>query len=154
MIIYQAEERAKDLVDEIKPLIAKHWEEIALFKDQIKLNPDFDKYIELDEQDMLHIVTARREEDLKLIGYFISVVQTNIHYKDHLFATNDILFIDPEYRGKLAGVKLFKYAEKKLKEKGVSIISIHMKTHMPFDKLLERLKYEKQEYNYMKYIGE
>jgi len=152
MIIYR-EERAEDLVDEIKLHIHNHWEEVEQYKDKIKLNPDFNKYIELDNLGMLHVVTARREQDLKLIGYFISVIMPPLHHKDHLFAVSDIIYIAPEYRGKLLGLKLIKYTEKKLKEKGVSVLNITMKTHASFEKILERIDFNKQEITYTKYIG-
>jgi len=34
---------------EIEPLLQEHWEEIALNKDTIKLNPDWREYARLDE---------------------------------------------------------------------------------------------------------
>ena len=39
--------------DDIRPLIQKHWEDIALNKDKIKLNPDWDAYHDLEQKGML-----------------------------------------------------------------------------------------------------
>ena len=71
--------------DDIRPLIQKHWEDIALNKDKIKLNPDWDAYHDLEQKGMLKAFTAREGD--KLVGYFVVVVQRNLHYKDHLFAS-------------------------------------------------------------------
>ena len=151
MITYQ-EEPLEDCLEEIKPLIEIHWEEIALYKDKIKLNPDFDKYLLLDSLGMLHVLTARDQGTL--IGYFISFVQPNMHYKESVFAVNDILYIHPEYRKGSTGYKLFKKAEKSLKEIGVDVIIIHAKVNNDFKPLMDKLEYERIEYNYSKYIGD
>jgi len=141
-----------ECLDEMKPLLEKHWEEIALHKDKIELNPDYDKYQEMEDAGTLHIVTARIGG--RLVGYFISFIMLHPHYKDHSFAVNDILFVDMSYRRTTVGVGMFKYAENKLKEMGVSVIMVSMKTHAPFDQLCESLGYDNVERNYSKYIGE
>ena len=49
MITYQ-DETYDSCIDEIKPLFFKHWEEIAGNKDVIALEPDFDKYKQIEEK--------------------------------------------------------------------------------------------------------
>lgn len=151
MITYQ-EEKLKDCLWEMVPLFEKHYEEIALHKDKIDLNPDYESYLKAEELGTMHTVTAR--DDGELIGYFVSIVSPSMHYRDHLFAVNDVLFIDEKYRGRMAGVKLFKKAEGFLKELGVSVIYIHMKVYADFGVMLERLGYSHVENQYSKYIGE
>jgi hypothetical protein len=41
--------------DDIKYLIELHWDEIALNKDNIKLNPDWDAYSNLEQQGKLKV---------------------------------------------------------------------------------------------------
>ena len=147
-----AEERFKDYIEEMKPILQNHWEEIALHKDKIKLCPDYKRYAALDAMGALHTVTARLEG--KLVGYFTSFVSTHLHYSDHLFASNDILFIDPSLRGGSVAKEMVEFAEEKLKLLGVDVISIHMKTHAPFDKLCESLDYKNVERLYSKFVGE
>lgn len=137
---------------DIKPLLEKHWSEIALNQDKIKLNPDWGAYNQLEQAGKLKIFTAR--DDGKLVGYFVVIVDRHIHYKDHLFANNDILFVDKEYRKGFTGIKLVKFAEKCLKEDGVSVLTINTKVHQPFDKMLTFLKFNKIERIYSKYIGQ
>ena len=142
----------KDCLEEMKPLFDEHWEELAIHKDKIKLSPDYDKYLHIDEFGMLHVMTAR--DDDKLIGYFISFVQPNLHYKDNMFASNDILFIHPDYRKGSVGYKLFKNAESSLLELGVDVIIIHTKIHKDFKPLMDKLGFDRVEYIYSKYVGD
>ena len=136
---------------ECSDLIREHWEEIAVNKDKIKLNPDWDFYHALEEQDKLRIFTARDEGNL--VGYFVTILSYNPHYKDHLFAVNDVLFLSKEYRKGFAGVRLVKFAEKCLKEDGVSVLSINTKVHQPFDQMMDYLNYNLQERVYTKFLG-
>lgn len=145
------EESYTNIKDDIKPLIEQHWEQIAVNKDKIKLNPDWDEYQRLYFAGNLKIFTAR--DNSELVGYFIAVVSRNIHYKDHLFANNDIIYVRPDKRAGMTGFKLIKYAESRLKEMGVSVININTKVHAPFDKLMDRMGYNLIERLYSKYIG-
>ena len=136
---------------ECQSLIELHWEEIALYKDKIKLNPDWESYHTYEENNLLRIFTARNED--VLVGYFVAVLQKNMHYKDHIFACNDILYLHEDYRKGFAGIHLLKFAEEMLKEDGVSVMLINTKIHKPLDKILERLKFNPIERVYSKYLG-
>jgi len=149
MISYQQESLVTTKED-ARPLLEKHWEEIALNKDTIKLNPDWDAYAELEDAGVLKIFTARL--DGQLIGYFVVFVKEHLHYKDHLFAYNDILFLTKEYRKGFTGAKLMKFAEKCLKEDGVSVVIVNTKRHKPFDVLLNWLGYKHIENIYSKVL--
>ncbi len=140
------------LKEEVDELFKKHWEEIALFKDKMKLNPDWSFYEQLYLEGSLGLFTARKGK--KLIGYFVVIAKAHPHYKDHIVASNDIIFIDPEYRKGLTGYKLIKFAKENLKELGVSVLAVNIKVHKPFDKLLERLGFENTERLYTVYIGD
>jgi GNAT superfamily N-acetyltransferase len=147
-----ARENLSSILGEVEALLEKHWEEIALNKEKIKLNPDWDAYASLDQAGQLGIYTARK--DTKLVGYFIVVAAPNPHYKDHIFAVNDVIYLDPDYRKGFVGIKLIKFAEKDLKSLGVSVLAINTKVHRPFDSLMERLGFKLIERVYSKYIGE
>ena len=98
----------------------------------------------------MKVFTAR--SDGELIGYFVVLIRNHIHYKDHVFAANDVLFLKQEYRKGLTGAKLMKFAEKCLKEDGVSVLVVNTKRHKPFDGLLEWLGYSHVENVYSKYL--
>lgn len=150
-IVYQ-EEWFDEVVEDIKPLIENHWEEIALNKEKIKLNPDWEIYEALNDIDRLRIFTVR--DDGRLVGYNILIINKHLHYKDHVFAVNDLIFIDEAYRGRTVAYRLIKYVEKMLKESGVSVMVMNMKVKSPFDKLLEGCGFTYVERIYSKYIGE
>ena len=136
---------------EIQALIQLHWEQIALNQDEIKLNPDWDQYEAAEAQGVLKVFTAR--DDGVLVGYFVVLAQRSMHYKDHIFAYNDVLFLHPDYRKGLAGMKLLKVAEKFLKQDGVSLLIVNTKVHKPFDALLERMGYTHIENNFSKRLN-
>jgi len=137
---------------ECQELIKLHWEEIALNKAKIKLNPDWEAYYKAEESGNFSVFTARSEG--KLIGYFAVFIGSNPHYKDHLFATNDVIYLHRDFRKGLTGVKLIRFAEKCLKEDGVSVLSINTKVHQPFDVIMKRLGFNLIERVYSKYLGE
>lgn len=128
---------------EIEPLIDEHWQEIALDKEIIKLNPDWEGYARLDNINALRVYTARKDD--KLVGYFVVIVSKSLHYRDHLFANNDIIFLTKAARKGLTGVKLIKYAIDSLAAEGISKLHINTKAHQPFDAILERLNFEEIE---------
>ena len=152
MAVKYQQEFLSSVRGEIEPLLNSHWEEIALNKEKIKLNPDWDAYQSFEDQGKLKIFTAR--DDGQLVGYFVVIVGTNIHYKDHLFASNDIIYLSPNHRKGFTGIKLIKFAEKCLKTDGISVLTINTKVHQPFDKLMDFLKFRKIERVYSKYLGE
>jgi GNAT superfamily N-acetyltransferase len=128
---------------EIEPLLRQHWEEIALNKDKIALNPDWRAYADLDSINALRIYTARKDE--KLMGYFVVIVSRSLHYRDHLFANNDVIFLTKGARKGLTGVKLIKFAIESLAAEGITKLHVNTKAHQPFDAILERLGFEEIE---------
>jgi len=128
---------------EIEPLLEEHWKEIALNKDKIALNPDWRAYADLDSINALRIYTARKDE--KLMGYFVVIVSRSLHYRDHLFANNDVIFLTKGARKGLTGVKLIKFAIESLAKEGITKLHVNTKAHQPFDAILERLGFEEIE---------
>jgi ribosomal protein S18 acetylase RimI-like enzyme len=145
------EEKYDEVINEIKPLLDLHYEEIALDKDVIKLNPDYDAYKSMNARGVIKIISAR--QDGKLIGYCICVVKGHLHYKDSLTAHNDIFYIKPEYRQGLTGVKLFKATEEIMKKYGVQRIIMNVKRSNDIGAIFERLGYKETERVYTKIIG-
>ena len=151
MVKYQ-QEFLPTVKSDIQYLLKEHWEEIALNKIKIRLNPDWDAYESLEQQGKLKIFTARDEETL--VGYFVVLMGVNLHYKDHIFAANDVIYLSAKHRKGLTGVKLIKFAETCLKQDGVSVLIINTKVHRPFDKIMDYLGFNLIERVYSKYIGD
>ena len=146
-----AHECMASVKEDIQPLIKKHWELVALNQGAIKLNPDWERYAELDAAGILRIFTAR--DNGELVGYCVLLVNHSLHYKDHIFAINDVVFVLPDSRAGATGYHLIKYAEDHCKENGVSLLNINTKVHIPFDGLMERMDFELTERLYSKYLG-
>ncbi len=149
-MINLASEKYSDVIEEIKPLLHNHWLEIARHRETIPLNPNYEKYVELEKVGALHIATLR--DDGKLKGYCISFIQPHLHYMDCLMALNDILFIDKEYRRGTNAIRLIKFTEQALKEVGVMKSHITMKIAHDFGPVLERMGYTAIEKVYEKML--
>ncbi len=137
-----------DVIEEALPLLRQHWEEISAYKD-IPLNPNIDRYVELDGAGNLRIFTARVNG--KLVGYGVFFLAYNAHYKDSLQAVNDILYVHPDYRNSMVGLRLLRYCEASLREENVQLISYHCKVdHPALQAILNRMGYATVEVNCQK----
>jgi len=143
-----AEETLCQCVDEAGPLLIDHWENIALNKDTIALDPLWDTYRKLEETGNFKIITARQEK--KLVGYAAYVISPSLHYSDQIIADADVFWLDPDYRKGMAGMRLFKHAEKVLKSYGVTRVLNKVKIHFDVGKVFERMGYDPIERVYSK----
>ena len=149
MLTYQ-EEYFIDVMGECGDLIVSHWKDIALDQDDIKLNPDWDKYRDLADAGVLKITTAREKGNL--VAYSVHLVSSNLHYKDLLIADGDIFWLAKPHRKGLAGLKLLKAAEANLRKLGVQKIFNKVKLHKDVGVIFERLGYTPIERVYAKGI--
>jgi GNAT superfamily N-acetyltransferase len=143
-----SEETLCQCLDEAGPLLIDHWENIALNKDTIALDPLWDTYRKLEETGNLKIITARQEK--KLVGYAAYVISPSLHYSDQIIADADVFWLDPDYRKGMAGMRLFKHAEKVLKSYGVTRVLNKVKIHFDVGKVFERMGYDPIERVYSK----
>lgn len=143
-----AHECLANVKKDMKPLLKKHWEMVALNQGKIKLNPDWKEYARLDAAGILRIFTAR--QDGELVGYCVLIVNRSLHYKDHIFANNDVVFVLPDHRAGATGYKLVKYAEDHCRENGISLLNINTKVHIPFDDLMVGMEFDLIERIYSK----
>lgn len=135
---FQAES-VEAVLEEIKPLLVKHWEEVSFYKD-IPLDPDYESYIKIEEAGNLRVYTAR-DEDNVLVGYAVFFIRANLHYRTSVQAVQDIIFIDPEKRG--FGVKFILWTEEQLRAEGISVVFQHLKVSTPHTiELFKRLSYQ------------
>lgn len=143
-VAYARESLTVALWDEILPLLQAHYHEVAHFKD-LALNPDLATYERVQATGGLRIYTARLADN-SLVGYMVAFVARSMHYADHIFANQDILFVSEEHRGSRIGVDLIKYAHSRLRaDDHVSVCMQHCKakSELNIGPMLERLlKYE------------
>ena len=140
------------VIEEAKPLLARHWEEIALNKDSVPLDPDWQRYAAMEAMGQLSVVTVRAAG--KMIGYCCMVIQVGLHYRSCLEARMDIFWIAPEYRGRMGGVRLFRAVEAELKRRGVKRMYVGSKLHKDSSRLFEALGYTPIEQWFAKTLGD
>jgi hypothetical protein len=151
MITAQVEPYSKCL-PELMECYDLHWEELALNKDKVPLDPQYDLYEARDNAGQLLLVTLR--ETGRLVGYFIGFIAPGFHYKTCLTLTMDIFWTHPDVRGGFSGVKLFRLVEKEAKRRGVHRMFYGSKMHKDASRLFEYLKMEPVEIYYTKWIGD
>jgi GNAT superfamily N-acetyltransferase len=138
MVTYQVE-TYDQVVPDIKELIKLHYDEVALHKESIPLDPDWARYKVLEDNGMLFIATARDQS--QLVGYSVFFVTRHMHYNSTLMASNDILYLHPDYRQGMSGIKLIKFSESELKKRNITKVLWHIKFQKDFRKILYRMGY-------------
>jgi GNAT superfamily N-acetyltransferase len=127
-IVYAKETYAR-VIDEIRPLLVEHWQELAVYKD-IPLDPDWKLYEHLDGAGELIIYTARL--DGALIGYSIfSIHRRHPHYAKLSYALNDIIWIHPDHRHQGFGRNFRDFWDKQLYALGMRLVVIDTKVSHP-----------------------
>ena len=149
MITYQSESyfTARD-----DGLIQMHYDEIALHKEVIPLDPDWNRYDLLEAAQDLACITAR--DDGKMIGYSVFFLQNHIHYKSTRMAFNDVLYLHPDYRKGRTGIKLIQHSEDHLKWLGIKKVVWHIKKANDFSPILQRMGYGSEEVVMAKILGD
>lgn len=134
-------ESLSDCWDEAAPLLEAHYREIAHFQD-IPLAPDRRAYSELEAKGRLRVFTLR--DSGALVGYVAFFVGHALHYSTSLQAQQDVLYLKPEYRGKMAGAHLIARADQALRAEGVEVVyqRTKAKEELDFGPLLVRLGYQ------------
>lgn len=148
----QVETLSPALLEEAKPLLERHWEEIALDQASVKLDPNWPRYVELSEAGALSIVTLRAQG--RLVGYSCMILSPGLHYRSTFEARMDIFWLAPEYRGRMGGVRLFRAVESELRRRGVKRAYVGSKLHKDVGRLFEALSYRPIETWYSKLLGD
>jgi len=143
-------ESFSECLPELMPLLPLHYEELALNKDEVPLDPQYDIYIARENMGELLFVTLR--ENGILIGYYIGFVAPGLHYKTCLTCTTDIFYVHPEQRGKKGGLDLFKTVENELKRRGVDRWFVGFKCHLDASGFFEILGFDRIEVYYSKMV--
>ena len=139
-------------VEELKPLLPLHWEELALNKDKVPLDPQWGEYARRDAAGMILYVTLREAGALK--GYFIGFIAPGLHYATCLTLTMDIYWTHPDIRGGTAAVRLFRTVEREAMRRGVHRIFYGSKNHKDSSRLFTALGCEAVETYHSKWIGD
>lgn len=144
-----ARETFAQIYAEAAPLLARHWEEIAHYKD-IPLDVRVAQYEAAEGIGMLRCFGARI--DGVLVGYAAFFVDHAIHYAGSIQARQDVLFLIPEYRGFGLGMQLIAECDQALAAEGVQVVQQHSKNDPAIDigPVLLKSGYESGETVYFK----
>ena len=151
-VVAFALEKFSDIVVEATELLRLHYDEVAPLKDLFKLNLDVQTYLKLQAAGILHIVTARLNG--RLIGYVSLIIKEHIHYKDVLMATDDVHFLHPDFRKGGTGLRMLRFAEQKMREKGVKVMALRTKVASNHGVLFERLGFAATDVVYLKRLDQ
>ncbi len=141
-----ARENGLEVFDEALPLVLAHYQEIATWHD-IPLDPDLAAYAEVERAGMLRTYCARNAYG-QLVGYAVFLVRHNLHYRQSKQALQDVLYLDPAYRGRALGLRFIRWCDEQLAAEGVQVVYQHVKRAHDFGPLLERLGYQPLETTY------
>lgn len=145
-------ESFEEQLPELKKLLPLHWQELALNKDKVPLDPQYDIYIERERRGELLFMVMR---DLgEMIGYFIGFIAPGLHYRTCLTCTMDIFYVHPDHRCRFGGPRLFKAVKQELIRRGVDRWFVGSKEHADASRLFEALRFDKVETYYSMWLGD
>jgi GNAT superfamily N-acetyltransferase len=136
---------------ELKERFPRHWEELALDKDEFPLDPQYEVYQERERKGELFLVVGRDKGEM--CAYFVGFIAPGLHYRTCRTLTMDIFWLAPEHRGKYAGIRLFKVVEQEAQRRGVDRIFVGSKLHKDAGWLFSRMGYKPVETYYSKLVG-
>jgi hypothetical protein len=111
-------EKFSAIVHEIRPLN----------QDTVPLDPDWDRYLALENADLMHVLTVR--VDGSLVGYVFVCVGPHLHYASTKWAVVDMFWLNPLYRVGWTGVRMMRDLEKGVSEIGAKVLHISHKMHV------------------------
>lgn len=113
-------------------LLHAHHEELGVTKEDCPLDPDFQRFIELNEMGLFRVWAAR--DGKTLVGYIGWFIQPHLHYRSTLHAAEDLFLLSGSYRKGLAGYRMFTSSLEALRELGVKRCIVHEKAHFEMER--------------------
>jgi GNAT superfamily N-acetyltransferase len=109
------------------PLFLEHWRELALNQDVILLDPDYQRYLQMELAGLLHVLVVRDAGEM--IGYAFMIVNPHLHYASSLWAGIDMFWLKPAYRKGWTGIRIFRHIERRARELKAQVIIGTQKLH-------------------------
>lgn len=142
---------ATDHIADAWPLLEAHRIELTTNPDLMKLKPDLETYLRIEDNEAL--LSLGVFDGNEIIGYSVSIVSRNLHYSDVVMCQNDVLWLHPDYRQGPLGLRLIRETERRAKERGCHMILWHAKMDTQFMALLTKLGYRVQDVIYSRVLG-
>lgn len=137
---------------ELEKLFPAHWEKLALDKDSVPLDPQYDEYARRERNGELMMVALR--DGGRMVGYWVAVIAPGLHYRTCITAIMDMWFVLPEYENGVAAMILMRAVEREYRRRGINRSFVGEKLHRPCGRLYEAFGYEAVETHYSKLIGD
>jgi L-amino acid N-acyltransferase YncA len=127
-------------IPEAEPLFLEHMAELQHCVD-VPLNLDMGRYARLYADGQLLFLTVRL--DGALVGYFILKIAPHMRSKHTLIAQEEAIYLKPEVRGGMLGLKLLQMGVEVAKAAGVDMLFIQSQEGKPIRALLQRIGMKK-----------
>ena len=129
-------ERIADAWDEALPLLRANARETSILPREF--DPDLDGILAAEAAGVLRAYTMRA--DGKLVGYTTFAVSPHFHFRGLIIATQDALFVSPEYRGR-AALRFLRWQDDELAREGVDLIHRQVTVRRDYGRALDRIGY-------------
>lgn len=136
---FSLEEVRPPLIEELSPLVKAHWLELGHYRD-FEPDPNFDAYLNLQDVQMVRVFTARTEEGV--CGYAVFFVRMHLHYREKIYANQDLFYLKPSHRGHGLGSAFVRFCDDMLAAEGVDVVMHSVKPSNHFGDLLKKHGYE------------
>lgn len=153
MITAQVESFERAL-PELMSLFPRHWEELALYRDRMPLDPQYPEYVRRERTGALLLVTVR--VDGRISAYYTAQLAPGFHYQSTLAAHMDMMYVVPEQRHRGLAVPLFRCVELELRRRGVKLWYSGYKASNPnqLNRVLPVLGFQPADVYMAKWIGD
>lgn len=136
--------------DEVVALGAAHWgETMEYYRGKQPFNPQFERYNQYDKVGWLITFTVRDEG--KMIGYSLIYLVPSMHTQQTI-ATEDTIFLLPEYRRGRNGLRFHQFIEDELKKRGAKEITVTAQPGSAACRILEHLDFKVINHQYSKHL--
>jgi len=144
-------ERFANIVEPLHHMFSDMWSDLSRDQALPPMDVDYQKYVKIEGLGLLRTFTVRWQGELA--GAMVVFVAPNLHHKSSLWATCDAIWIRPDMRRPLMGMRLIRFAEGMLRAEGVNVIRMSSKLKRPeLGRLLTFLQYHPVEVQYQKVL--
>jgi len=145
-------ERFGAITAELQALFSDMWSDMSRDQSLPPMEVDYDNYVRLEGLGVLRTFTVRWQGEL--VGAMVFFVAPNMHHRSSLWATCDVVWIRPDMRKPMVGMRLVRYAEITFEHDGVNVLRMGTKIkHPALGRLLEYLGWTPVEVSWQKVLS-
>jgi GNAT superfamily N-acetyltransferase len=134
-------EKFDDVIEDLKPIVYEHWNEVGAGQGKVFLDPDYSFY-------------KKASDSGKVVFYTVYFINSNPNARNTLWAVSAFVGVRPDMRKKGIGSGLLNLAERDLKNRGAVVMQTMTKVaHPALSRLLEANGHTQEDVTYTKFIG-